>query len=144
MLPRRCYPIKSLFCVPNWVLVLLGAIFGTATALLWYYGYILFVRSTIPYVLVLAVIFFVMTSVLKARCGNMAEGLCLTSTCSSLRKYSPLVLISSAVFIVFSIVVLATYLPFLVRTILAFVGSISFFTMIFEFISMIFCIMYRR
>ncbi len=141
---KEVLPIKSLFCIPNFVLVLLGAIFGTASGLMWYYGYIQFVRPMIPYAMVFAIILFVVTAVLKARCGNMAEGLCLTSTCSSLRKYSPMVMVSAAVFIVFSIIVLATFLPFAVRTVLSFIGSVSFFTLLFEFISMIFCMLYRR
>jgi hypothetical protein len=130
--------------VPNFVLVVLGAIFGAATGLLWYYGFIQFVRDMIPYALVIAVILFVVTAVLKARCGNMAEGLLLTSTCSSLRKYSGVLMIAAAIFIVFSIIVLATFLPFVARVILAFIGSVTFFTMLFEFVGMIFCMLYRR
>ncbi|MEL4106482.1 hypothetical protein AAFA46_06555 [Oscillospiraceae bacterium WX1] len=112
--------------------------------MVWYYGFIQYVREMIPYALAFGVILFVMTAILKARCGNMAEGICLTSTCSSLRKYSLVILISAAIFIVFSMIVLATFLPLLVRLILAFIGSISFWTMLFEFVAMLFCMLYRR
>ena len=141
---KEVFAIKSLFCIPNFVLVLLGVIFGTAAALMWVYGLMPMVRVMIPYALIFAIILFVVTAVLKARCGSMDEGPCLTSTCSSLRKYSALVMISAAIFIVFSICLMASSMPILVKTISAFVGSISFFTLLFEFLAMIFCMMYRR
>ena len=143
MLLRKVFNIKHLFCIPNFVLVIFGILFGTASALVWNGGYIQFVRPTLPYVLVFAILLFVVTAVLKAKCGNTEEK-CLSSTCFSLRKYSPLIMITSAIFIVFSIVVLATYLPYTFRLILAFIGSISFWTMLFEFMAMVACIVYRR
>lgn len=116
---------------------------GSANALIWQAGYIPFVRPMIPYALFFAIILFVITVIMKARCGNTAE-LCLTSTCASLRKYSPVILIAASIFIVFSMVVLATYLPYAFRLALAFIGSIAFWTMLFEFVAMVFCILYRR
>ena len=125
------------------MLVILGAILGTVNALVWYFGFIPFVRAMIPFALFFVVLIFVVTAVLKSRCGNTPEVI-LTSTCSALRKYSPVIIISAAIFVVFSIVVLATFLPFPVRFALAFIGSISFWTMLFEFVAMIFCMWFRR
>lgn len=139
---------KTWFCIPNSVLILFGILLGVTNALVWYYGFIPYVRPMIPYALIFAIILFVLTAILKARCGNSEEegigGLCLTSTCASLRRYSPTVLITSAIFIVFSIVVLATFLPFFVRTVLAFIGCISFWCMLFVFLGMVFCMLYKR
>jgi hypothetical protein len=136
--------MKSLFCIPNFVLWIIGALFGASSALVWNAGFIQNVRGTIPYVLVLAVILFAITAVLKARCGNTAE-VVLTSTCSSLRKYSPSVIITAAIVIVFAIFVIATVLTLpTLKLVLAFVGAISFWTMLLEFIAMVSCMLYRR
>ncbi len=131
------------FCIPNYLLIIFALLLGVITALVWNAGYIEFVRDTIPYAMFFAVILFIVTAVMKFRCGNSDER-CLTPTCFSLRKYSAAVIVASAVFIVFSIVVLATYLPYTWRFILAFIGSISFWTMLLDFTAMIFCILYRR
>ena len=136
--------IRRLSCIPNSVLVFLGFLLGTISALVWNGGYIDFVREMIPYALALAIILFVFTAVLKARCGNTQEFPCLTSTCASLRKYSPIVIICAVIFIVFSLIVLATFLSHTIRFVLAFIGSISFWTMLLEFTAMISCILYRR
>lgn len=126
------------------MLWILGALFGTGTALIWNAGFVQNVRVTIPYVLVLAIILFAITAVLKARCGNTAE-VVLTSTCSSLRKYSPFVIITAAIVIVISILILATVLTLpTLKLVLAFIGAIEFWTMLLEFIAMIFCMLYRR
>lgn len=135
--------IKSLFCIPGWVVAILAVLFGTATALLWNFGFIQFVRAMIPFGLGIGVIVFAITALLKARCGNTAEVI-LTSTCSSLRRYSPFIMIAALIFLVFAIVVLATFLPFTVRLVLAYIGSISFFTMLFEFVAMVLCMWFRR
>ena len=135
--------IKSLFCLPNWLTITLGVIVGSINALVWYFGFIPFVRMMIPFALFVIMLMFIVTAVLKARCGNTPE-VVLTSTCSALRRYSPVIIIAAAIFIVFAIVVLATFLPFAVRFALAFIGSISFWTLLFEFVAMIFCMWFRR
>lgn len=145
MFIKEVFAVKSLFCIPNFVLVILATLLGAASALVWYFGLIQFVREMIPYALAFAVVLFAVTAILKAKCGNMnGEVLCLTSTCSSLRKYSPIIFVSALLFIVFAIIVLATFLPFVVRIILAIIGSISFWTLLLSFAAMLFCIMYRR
>ncbi len=137
-------------CVSNGLLVFLGLLFGVAAALVWYFEaqYVRYVREMLPFALVFAIVLFVVTAILKAKCGcslrSAAEGCHIDCTCLSVCKYSSLVLIAAAVFIVFSLIVLATYFPFIDRAILAFIGSIAFWTMLFSFIAMILCISCRR
>lgn len=130
--------------VPVFLLILLGIVLGIATALLWYFGYVPYVRPMIPYAFAFAVVIFIVTAILKAKCGFTERAACerinMSQACVSLRIYSPLVLIAAAVFIVFVILHLASYFPFAVRAVLAFIGSISFWTMLLSFISMICCI----
>jgi hypothetical protein len=96
-----------------------------------------------PFVLFFVVFILGITAVLKARCGNTPE-VVLTSTCSSLRKYSPVIIIGAVIFIVFTVVVMATFLPFPLRFALAFIGSISFWAVLSEFVAMLFCMWFRR
>jgi hypothetical protein len=129
------------------LLIILGIILGTGSGLTWYYGYVQFVRAMVPYALAVAVVMLVSTAALRARYGNpgteVDENLQNTSGIS-IRRYSPLILITAVVFIAFSLVVLGTYLPLIYRIILSYVGSISFWTMLFSFAAMIMNILYRR
>lgn len=139
---------KGKGCVSIVLLVFLSLLLGIANALLWYFGYIPFVRAMLPFALAFAIVILIVTAILKAKCGYSqgmaAEGCHVVKTCMSLRKYSPVILITATIFISFAILTLATYFSFTVRTILAFIGSISFWTMFFSFIAMISCISYRR
>lgn len=139
----------SCFCIPSFVLIILGVLVGIGTALAWFFGLIPFVRAMIPYALGVIVVLFAVTAVLKARCAyssidGIGSGLCLCSTCASVRKYSTAIIVAGAVFVVFAILVLATFLPFAVRFALAFIGSIAFWIMLFEFVAMIFCMFYKH
>lgn len=131
-------------CVSIGFLVFLGIVLGVATGLLWYFGEILFVAEMIPFAFAFAVFLFITTAILRAKygiCECVAEEKCHTRlSCMSLRKYSPLILITAAVFIVFSLVIMATFFSFTVRAILAFIGAISFWIMLPSFIAMILCV----
>jgi hypothetical protein len=129
------------------LLIIVGILIGSINVMIWYVGDIRFVRDMIPYALVFGMVLFTVTAVIKARCGGpqCMDDDCfhISPTCASVRKYSPLVMIAGAVFIVFSMTVLATYLPYVVRMVLGFIGSISFWKLLPSFITMIACI-FRR
>lgn len=116
-----------------------GILIGVVNALVWVFGYINFVRPMIPYALFSIVFMFITTAVLKAACGNarLLEGTFPSPTCRSVSTYSPVILITAAIFIVFAIVVLATHLAFVVRIVLAFIGCVSFWVMLLSFVAMI-------
>lgn len=140
---------KSCFCIPNFVLIILGVLIGIANALAWYFGLIPFVRPMIPYALGVIVVLFTVTVILKAKCAcstgeGIGCGLCLCSTCASVRKYSTAIIIAGIVFVVFAILVLATFLPFAIRFALAFIGSIAFWIMLLVFAAMIFCMFFKH
>lgn len=129
--------------IPSYVPVLAGFVLGIINALLWYFGFIPFVRPMIPYALAVVVVLFAITAVLKARCSS-GEPMARSSTCASVRQYFPYIMIAGTVMVLFAIVVLATYLSLTVRLVLAFIGSISFFVMLFTFVAMIFSMTCRR
>ncbi len=132
---------------PNALVVLLGFVFGISIALAWYFGFVDYVRQMIPFALAFAIVLFTTTAIFKALNGESSgkgPEKCYPSFRFCLCKYSPLLLISAAVFIAFSLLFLATYLPFAARVVMAFIGSISFWTMFFTFISMILCMPCRR
>lgn len=135
-------------CVSTALLVFIGLIFGAVTALVWYFGPILFVREMLPFALAFAIVIFVFTAILRVKCGSpiraAIEECHKNITCMSIRKYSPLIMITAAVFIVFSLTVLASYFSLTVRAILALIGATSFWTMLISFIVMIFCISYKH
>lgn len=140
---------KTKYCCPNALLIILGLIAGIPNAMAWCAGYVQYVRQMIPFTFAFSVIIFIITAVLRVIYYNQERTAtdnccCLNPVIFSLNKYSPLVLIASAIFIIFSTTMMATYLPFIGRAILAFIGSISFWTMLFGFIAMIFCASYSR
>jgi len=126
------------------LLIFLGFVFGAVTALIWYFGPVLFVRDMLPFALAFAIIIFIVTAILWLKCGyntRATEEEChRIITCICIRKYFPIIMISAAVFIVFSLTVLASFFSLTVRAILAFLGSTSFWTMLISFITMTFCI----
>jgi len=118
--------------------VIFGIILGTLNALLWVFGCIDYVRAMIPYALLFGALLLITTAILKARC-ECARSISANhpvTTCMSVNRYTPLILITDTIFIVFSITVLATYLTFEVRVLLAFIGCISFWIMLFSFVAM--------
>ena len=122
-------------CRKNCILsVIIGLILGIASALLWYFGYVLYLREMLPFALAFGIILFITTVVLRFVCGNAEECNCV---CRCIHKLSPLVIITAAIFIVAALIVLATYLSLTLRLILALVGGISFFIMLAVFIAMI-------
>ncbi|HAN20764.1 MAG TPA: hypothetical protein DCP51_03685 [Clostridiales bacterium] len=132
-------------CVPKLLIIFLGLIFGIASAYAWFFGYIEFVRDTIPYAYAIALVLLILTSVLKAKCGSTAycietEEHHVSPTCLSVCKYSSFILFTSALFIVFSLIQLATNLSVIVKFSLGLIGAVSFWIMLFAFISMIYCI----
>ena len=135
-------------CISQALIIIVGILIGSINALIWFFHNIRFVREMIPYALFFGIVIFVITAVMKAKCGGPQcmdqDGFHISPTCVSVRKYSLLIMITGAIFIVFSMVVLATYLPFIVRTVLAFIGSISFWILLLTFITMIACIFRRR
>jgi len=133
--------------VSNALIITLGILFGVLSSLAWYFGYVLHARDMIPYALAFGVIHFITTAIFRATLGasrSEGHGEFHSSMSLCLRRYSPLVLITSAVFIVFSLVFLATYLPYTARVIMSFIGSISFWTMLFAFMGMIHSMPYRH
>lgn len=139
---------RNRHCISNGLIILFGFILGALSSLAWYFGYVQHARDMIPYALAFAIILFITTAIFRAVCGNSTrechQDFRISPTCCSVNKYSPLVLLTAAIFIVFSMVFLATYLPYIARVIMSFIGSISFWTMLFAFIGMIFCISYRH
>lgn len=134
--------------ISNALLFVIGLILGSACALIWYFGPVFYVRDMLPFALSFEIVILMVTAILKANCGysvgDSVECCHMSQTCTSLRKYSLTILISSVVSILFSMVVIASYFSFTVRVILAFVGAISFWTMLLAFIAMIGYILYRR
>lgn len=117
--------------------IFFGTLMGITTALIWMFGFINLVKPMIPYALFFVVLTFIATAVLKAKCGRQAEGVCTSPTCKSVNLYTPLIMITAAIFIVFGLFVLATILPLVIRTVFAFIGSIAFWVMLFSFVFMI-------
>jgi hypothetical protein len=128
----------------GFLLIILCIVLGVAAALIWFYGPVLLVRDMLPYALGVTVVMLTTTSIMKAQCGNSPEDWHLSQTYLSLSRFSAIVIISAAVFIVFALTVMATYFSLTVRMILAIVGSVSFFVMLFAFIDMILSISLRH
>ena len=119
-------------CRRNYIFMwLIGLILGIGSAVAWYFGYVLYVREMLPYAIAFGIILFVTTAVLRFAYGDLREWK------FGIRKLSPLVLITAAIFIVVGLFVLATYLSMTLRMTLAIVGSISFWMMLLGFITMI-------
>jgi len=126
-------------CRRNYIFMwLIGLVLGVGSALCWYFGYVLYIRDMLPYALALGIILFITTAVLRFASGNLREYKC------GIRRLSPLVLITAAIFIVIALAVLATYLSMTFRMILAITGSIAFWMMLLGFITMILTRPYRR
>ncbi len=127
-----------------WVPAVFGLLLGSTTALLWYFHVITLVKAAVPYAYVSAVLMLIEVAVLKARCGNETDGFCLTPTGASVWKFSPMVIISAAVFILFSLVVVSANMSMVLKTILAFIGSISYWTLLLGFVSLLLSIKRHR
>ncbi|NLW65520.1 MAG: hypothetical protein GXY26_04750 [Clostridiales bacterium] len=131
-------------CVSIVLLLFIGLVLGVANVLIWYFGNILYVREMLPFALAFAIVLFITTSILRVKyglCESIVAEKCHTLfSCNSLRKYSPVILITAAIFIIFSMVVLATYLSLTMRVILAFTGAVSFWIMLPSFITMVLCV----
>ena len=122
-------------CRRNCILsVIIGLILGVASALLWYFGYVLYAREMLPFALAFGIILFFTTAILRFASED-PDGHHCVHRC--IRRISPLVTITAAIFIIVALVVLATYLSLTLRIILALVGSISFWIMLIGFITMI-------
>lgn len=135
-------------CISIGLLVLFGILFGVAVALVWFFGFAVFTRAMVPYALALAIVLLATTVIFRAICGNPYRG-CRqefheSPTCCSLSKYSPLVLISSAVCIIGCLIFLAIDWVFTWKAVLAFVDAISFGIMVFGFFAMVFCISFKH
>ena len=140
--------LKRRGCISIGLLVFLGLVMGVASALVWYFGtiyglYTLLLREMLPYALVFSAVLFFVTAILRLKCGYsftpMHDECCKKHACMSVCKYSPIILITAAVFILVALIVLRTFFSFTVRAILAFIGAISFWTMLVSFLAMLFC-----
>lgn len=155
-IPENHFEIKEVFwvfrkngCSSSIVVsVTSGLLLGILSALAWYFGYMQYFRQTVPYAFTLAAILFITIAALNVALRNteteLSEENSINSVSSILRKYSPVIMIHSTIFMVFALTALSTYLPFALRAILAFVGSISFWTMLLSSLNMILRISYRR
>lgn len=131
------------------LIIFLSLILGIASSYAWFFGYIEFVREMVPYACAFAIFILITTSIFKAKCGSTeyyseSDGHQVNSTYSSVCKYSTFITIASSLFVAFSITMLATHLSVITRFVLSLIGSISFWTMFFSFVSMICCIHLKR
>lgn len=128
-------------CKSDCFAITLGLILGVLTALAWYFEYINYVSVMMPYAFVLAVIILITTAVFKFVCScavrESAEDGCFCPACFNVNCRSKLIFITAAIFIAFALLVMATYFSFPGRAVLSFVGSISFWIMLFSFIDML-------
>ncbi len=132
--------------IPQWVPVILGLLLGVATGIMWCMGLFTSVRAMLPYAFGAAVLLLIESSVLRARCGDEREGYCISPTCFSVSRFSKLVIIPAAIFTAVALLIFAASLTMtlVVKTVLAFVGAISFWLMLCSFLAKILSIIYYR
>ena len=128
--------------------VILGILSGIAQAFLWVDNLIPFVRQMAPYAAADALLIFGITAIIAlfyrspGRAGEECPQKCPFLGC--LVSFVKTIMISSAVFLVFVQVMVGTAFPFVVKAILAFIGSISFWIMLLTFIALVIWIARKR
>lgn len=116
-------------CIMFGIFVLLGLIFGVAEASL-YLVLMFSVRLILPYAVALALLIFALTSIIalfRRELCNLCNGL-----------YIRTILIAATVFLIFGQILVGSMPTGIIKIILAFIGSTSFWVMLMTYLGLIF------
>jgi hypothetical protein len=114
------------------VFVLLGLLFGATQAIL-YLTLQFAVRPMLPYAVALALLIFALTTIITIIRRDLWNGL-----------YIRTIMIAAAVFFIFGQIVVGSMPTGILKTILAFIGSTSFWVMLMTYIGLIFHIVRKN
>lgn len=130
------------------IAVILGILFGLAEATLWTLGFFSAI-AIVPYATADALLIFGITAIIAlfyrreddlSRRQNDQS----LEKCSSFVQFIKVIMISTAVFLIFIQILVGAVLPLALRIILAFIGSISFWVMFVTFIALVIWIARRH
>lgn len=112
--------------------VLLGLIFGATEAIL-YLSLQFAIRPMLPYAVALALLIFALTTVIAIIRRDLWNGL-----------YIRTIMIAAAVFLIFGQIIVGSMPTGVIKTILAFIGSTSFWVMLMTYIGLVFHIVRKN
>ena len=126
--------------------VVFGLVLGILEATLWVLGLVTKVRFIVPYAAADALVIFALTPILAllAARPEFLSGERRPHVPHYTPLYVKVVMISAAVFLIFVQIFVGTTLSYTLKIVLAFIGSLSFWTMFVSFISMVFYLVRRR
>ncbi len=127
--------------------MLVGLAIGTLEATTWVFGLIPAVRAIIPYAAALAMLIFAITPLLAVCFKNKMTPVPGESDYHRVRFllcYVITIMIAAAVFLIFVQIFLGAALAFVLKVILAYVGSISFWIMLVAFLLYVFYLVRPR
>ena len=122
-----------------------GILLGIVTVLIWYFGNAPFIRSMIPFVIATQIVIVAVTALVSVKHSyfNIRSASLPEIGCCAIKSCTVVILITAALTILVGLAILATCLPFIFRTIFAFIGGISFWISLIAFIFYIICLVRR-
>jgi len=114
------------------VFVLLGFVFGSTEAIL-YLTLHFSARLMLPYAVALALLIFALTTIIAILRKDLWNGL-----------YIKTIMIAATIFLIFAQIVIGSMPIGVLKTILAFIGSTSFWVMIMSYLGLIFHIVRKN
>ena len=119
--------------------LILAIILGITVALLWAFGLITGIRFIVPYAVAATLLILALTTLIAIAKSLNFPGF----GCECLRRYVIAILIAASIFLIFALIYVGTALIYPVKIVLAFVGSISFWTMLITFVAAVICLLKR-